>query len=138
MLPQKTLYIVGLALWISYVLLLPTWVGRMYNEDVLRPGVFTEGGVFGLSGGNPFESQSPLWNPPLPHSDAIAATVRWPGHPITQHTHIELALSRIATRLTLGMLVLGVLLRAAAWLTAFTKRVPFQFIFVSAKISGSR
>lgn len=118
----KVLYIVGVLLWVGYVSLFPTWVGRLYNEDVQHPGVFYVGGAFGLSGGGPFEAQAPLWNPARPHSDAISAPVRWPGQRISQRAHVELSLSSTVSRLTLGVLLLGAILRGTAWLLAGDKQ----------------
>lgn len=131
---QRTLYLVGLVAWVTYVNLYPTWVGRSYHQDMSDPGVADEIGVFGLRGGEVWV-EAPLWDPPKPSSDAIDAPVRWPGQRVRHSEHVELALANIAARLSLGVLVLGLLLRASTWL--ITRRQPDGLVSLAWYLSLS-
>jgi len=115
---QRTLYLVGLVAWITSVILYPTWIGRYLSQDMSRPGDFHEAGVFGLRGADGFKIKSPIWDPPEPESGAIPGQVRWPWQRARQDAHVELAMGEQAFRFTLGVLVLGMVLRAGTWLTA--------------------
>jgi hypothetical protein len=104
-------YLVGLVAWTVYVILYPPWIGRSYNPELGQPGSYRRGGVFGLNDGN---ARAPLWDPPEAHSERINAEVRWPWQPVRHIAHVELSLAGIACRLSLGVLVLGLALRAWA------------------------
>ncbi len=110
---QRTLYLLGLLAWAADAILYPPWSGRLYAPEVTQPETFSQRGTFGLQG----PMRAPLWDPPKPSSDAIQATVRWPWQPVSERAHVEPSLGGIASRLSVGVLVLGLLLWAWTWVT---------------------
>lgn len=107
----RTLYFAALIVWVAYSILLPPWIGRIYNRDLHDPEDWQESGTFGLRGANGWTMRAPLWNPPRPHSAAILAAVRWPWQSVDQHDHVELEVAGLTSQITLSVLALGVLLR---------------------------
>jgi hypothetical protein len=133
---QRTLYCVGLLLWLLCVALHPTWVGRSYSPDDPRnPGIWSEDGVFGLQGADGVRKWAPVWSPPRAHSSVIATSVRWPWQRPNQYHHVELSLSSIASRLSVGLLVLGLILRGANWISR--PREPDLLVSVAWSVSLS-
>ena len=136
---QRTLYLVGLLAWVSYMILNAIlnapWSGRIYNEDVSHPGTFYEGGTFGLRGGSGPTVHAPVWDPPKPFSDATNAEVRWPWQPVRKHEHVEIRLVLLASQLSLGILVLGLILRVATWFTVLREPDPVLSVAWSLSLS---
>jgi hypothetical protein len=114
---QRTLYCACLVLWVLYVGLCPTWVGRFYSpDDPSNPSTWYGGGVFGLQDGDGARKRSPIWSPPRAHSAVIDPSVRWPWQRPSRRAHVELALGKMVSQLSLGVLVLGVVLRGVNWI----------------------
>jgi hypothetical protein len=118
-------YIAGVLIWVLYVALFPTWVGRLYNPENYfgNPGAWHEGGVFGLQGAPTpgFYGRAPIWSPPAAHGDGIQASIRWPWQPVSQRAHVEIALGRLLARCSAGIILLGILLRVANWINLLGK-----------------
>jgi|GEM_PF-4505139 len=130
---QRWIYCSALLVWVLWVALFPTWVGRSYHR--FDNSDWRENGVFGLYGSQDgFTIHSPLWNPPNTHADLpgdrspndpphMRTMVRWPFQSIEGSASgnsanvIELSWRHNATSLSLGILVLGVLVGAWSWLT---------------------
>jgi hypothetical protein len=95
----RIIYFGGVLLWVSYVLVFPTWAGRSIV------------GVFGLKGdGGRFERIAPIWNPPTGWNSN--PPVRLPGQPAIGGDRIEFAWVHIVHRWSVGVVVLGFIVGA--------------------------
>jgi hypothetical protein len=128
----RVIYLGALVGWVAFTLLYPPWFGRLYTTPLYgQPGDWTDGGAFALAGGSGFERRAPLWDPPGAwHNEA--APVRWPWQSPWQGQHVELSLYALTSYLGVGVLVLGVLLRAAYWLAG---RPPDDLVTVAWSVS---
>jgi hypothetical protein len=114
----KTLYLIGLTIYGGYVFLYPTWIGRSYYMDAHDHAIHGNG-VFGLQRVNPEDpiyQKAPLWSPPRASGNQISSEVRWPWQSARQGYYVELTLGAITALLSIGVLVLGILLRIGTWL----------------------
>jgi len=105
---QRTIYVCGVLLWMLYGLLFPTWVSSF---NVWLP---PEQGGWQSSRGH--YERAPIWRPPMPASDALHPSVRWPWQPISQRDHFELAIAAILARCSAGIIVLGFVFRGLNWI----------------------
>jgi hypothetical protein len=105
---QRTIYVSGALLWMLYGLLFPTWVSSF---NVWLP---PEQGGWRSSRGR--YERAPIWRPPMPASDALHPSVRWPWQPISQRDHFELAIAAILARWSAGIIVLGFVFRGLNWI----------------------
>lgn len=134
---QRRVYFGALILWVLSVAMFPTWIGRMYSRYGTER--WHESGVFGLDGSGGWYRIGPLWKPPRATVEALGVevpvgaqevlvlapsiTVRWPFQRLEDGTGdepvwvIEWSWAANAARLSLGILVLGVLLRVWQWWT---------------------
>lgn len=114
--PWRRFYVVGVVIWIAYALLFPTWVGKLYTpDDISAPTIWYDGGVFALRGATDFYKLAPIWSPPTAHSDRIQCSVRWPWQPAHQRACVEIAVARVVARWSVGLLALGLFVRAVSW-----------------------
>ncbi len=122
----RTMYLVGLVLCLGVFVAFPPWFGASYNPDPLVPGGYFEGGTFGLASGQTHAlDRAPVWNPPSPHSDIIAASVRWPWQPVTNSAHVEVNVTANVLQLSLGIFGLGLLLWTFSALVMKQRRDAF-------------
>ena len=96
---------VGLVAVVVLLCLCPPWIGRSYHSS---NGDWREGGVFGLQ-----HSQWFILSPPrqINFGGSIhqAATVRWPGQPVSRREHVEIFLRRLVVQMSLAFVFFGLL-----------------------------
>ncbi len=128
----RTLYLVGLTIWLGYVALFPNWQGRSYYL-ALNGGdsPITQGGSFGMQESN---WQWPIWDPPRP-GGLMSAKVRWPWQAITADAHIEVDFRRTLGRLLNGFVVIGLVLAIAGLVVRREQRDPALIYVWSISLS---
>lgn len=123
--------------WCTKLALHPVWRGSFYNVNSTGFGSqgYYRGGVFALKGGAPAQVSAPIWDPPVPHADIIAAVVRWPWQPVTQHEHIEIVMSSLVMNWTFAIITMGAVLRTVWMLFARDTRNCCVTIWWSVTLS---
>jgi hypothetical protein len=112
---RHAIYPGAVLLWMTYVLIFPSWVGKLYHPDAVQPKQMISGGSFGLAD----ESvKRPLWDPPKPYGDLGPVSIRYPWQPVTLNGHIELDTLRLVQEFTLGVAALGLLIVGWQMLTS--------------------
>ncbi len=108
-------YLIAVWLWLLFCLMVPVWTGKIRHYDE-RSERWHVGGAFGITGtgGSPFTSTAPLWQPPR-SSGGLPATVRWPLAPIAATHNIEIQAAATFWRFTMGLLVSGVAVTVGRW-----------------------
>jgi hypothetical protein len=92
----RFIYFGGSFLWVLYVLVFPTWMGRI-----------SHGGTFGLTG----SGVAPIWRPPTGHGALTNAPVRLPGQ-TRIGDRIEFDWGHIFHRWSAGVIILGFIVAA--------------------------
>lgn len=113
---RQIVFIGCLILWTLYGFLYPTWVGTMYMRDSDGSNNRRFISVTGLPGGNTTHQMSPLWSSPKLNENAPRGLIRWPLQKPYSSNHVELDLTSIFVRWSLGVIVWGLACRLFAWL----------------------
>jgi hypothetical protein len=152
----KSVYVLAIVAWASFVILYPPWIGQGYwrnriyessekpvngydppwigrgdDRDAVRFGPWYPCGTFGLQ-----RHWAPLWNPPRPAGmPRTHESVRWPWQPVSTYGHIEVNVSFALFQVVFGAWILGFLLRGFHWLVA--RRTPDRLVCVAWSLSLS-